>query len=216
MTAAYSEIYLDDAMTCLGEALDYVSNACQMDTELFMDMFIAGGYASRFEEGESSIVSGLSGTELARRVMYECGLEIAFPSALMELESISQEYQSGMLLAYLQWYSERKFADLVRLVPPGIAHRHLSEFASGNEDEKKKLCDALLENENGPARIQSMRKARGLSQKQLADAAGVNVRTLQQYEIRSKDINKAAVKSVLDIARTIGCTVEDIMEYGHE
>lgn len=43
MTHAYDKEYLDDAMRNLGEAIDYVVNACHLNMDFFMDMFIASG-----------------------------------------------------------------------------------------------------------------------------------------------------------------------------
>lgn len=41
----------------------------------------------------------------------------------------------------------------------------------------------------------------------------MNLRTLQQYEIRAKDINKAAGATLLSLSRALGCRVEDLLEY---
>ena len=51
-----------------------------------------------------------------------------------------------------------------------------------------------------------------LSQSELAQQAGVSVRTIQQYEQRRKDINKAQTETLLKIARALVCTVEDLVE----
>ena len=210
---AYSEIYLEDAMDCFGEALDYVSNALEMDTDMFFDMFIAGGYAARFEEGESSIVAGLSGTELVRKVIYECGLEIAFPDALRDFDTISYEYTYGYLLAYLQWYSGRTFSGILKITGPDVIKKYAGEFFEVDDERRIEIASEIFEDADETVHLQEMRKMCDLSQSRLADMAEVNLRTLQQYEIRSKDINKAAASTVLDIARTIGCRVEDILEY---
>ena len=44
---------------------------------------------------------------------------------------------------------------------------------------------------------QCLKKAAGLSQKELSQLAGINLRTLQQYEIVSKDINRASGQSII-------------------
>ena len=49
--------------------------------------------------------------------------------------------------------------------------------------------------------------------RKLAEKVGVNLRTLQQYEIRAKDINKAAGATLLALAKVLGCRVEDLLEY---
>ena len=45
MIHAYDEQYLDDAMRCLGEAMDYAANSCQMNPDEFLTRFIVTGYA---------------------------------------------------------------------------------------------------------------------------------------------------------------------------
>ncbi len=56
------------------------------------------------------------------------------------------------------------------------------------------------------------RQAAGLSQAGLAEKSGVNVRLLQYYEQGAKDINKAAAITVLDLARALGCAMEDLLQ----
>lgn len=60
--------------------------------------------------------------------------------------------------------------------------------------------------------LQRIRKAAGLTQQQLADAAGLNVRMLQYYEQGYKDINGAAALTVYRLAQALGCQVQDLLE----
>lgn len=60
-------------------------------------------------------------------------------------------------------------------------------------------------------KLQEKRKEKGLSQSQLADASGVNVRMIQYYEQGAKDIRKAQVETVYKLAHTLGCLIEDII-----
>ena len=56
------------------------------------------------------------------------------------------------------------------------------------------------------------RMAARLSQAQLARESGVPVRSIQQYEQRQKDLNKAAAETVARLARALFCSVEDLLE----
>ena len=60
------------------------------------------------------------------------------------------------------------------------------------------------------------RQEAGMSQKDLANASGINWRMIQHYECEApsdhRDINKAAAIVVLKLARALDCRVEDIME----
>lgn len=51
-----------------------------------------------------------------------------------------------------------------------------------------------------------------LSQSQLADKAGISVRTLQDYEQGRKPLEGARAITVLTLARILGCTVEDLID----
>ena len=53
-------------------------------------------------------------------------------------------------------------------------------------------------------KLQELRKNIGYSQRELAEKSGVNLRTLQQYELKAKDINKAAT-TLLALSKTLGC-----------
>ena len=51
-----------------------------------------------------------------------------------------------------------------------------------------------------------------MSQAELAREAKVSLRSIQMYEQRNKDINKAQAITLARIARTLGCDVEDLLE----
>jgi cation diffusion facilitator family transporter len=59
----------------------------------------------------------------------------------------------------------------------------------------------MIRKKNPPTRLQAQRKISGYSQRELAEKVGISVRTLQQYEIRAKDINKAAGMTLLALAK---------------
>ena len=63
-----------------------------------------------------------------------------------------------------------------------------------------------------PTNLHKLRKAAGLTQKELSQLAGVNLRTLQQYEIGSKDINKASGRAINSLAQALHCNFYDVME----
>ena len=61
-------------------------------------------------------------------------------------------------------------------------------------------------------KLKCIRTAKGYSQKQLADLSGVSLRSIQMYEQRRKDINKAQSDSLYHLAKVLGCTMEDLLE----
>lgn len=211
MTYAYGESYLDDAMNNLGEAVDYAVHACNVSADDFMSMFVTSGYAKQFESGVAKVVSGLSGSELVLLVLRASGKQIDAPAARLEYDC-SPEYWCGYILAYYQWHSAISFKDILKAIPMGELDRMYSALHEASEEKAVDVFDPIMKRKNTVTKLQTIRKNGGLSQKQLADKSGVSLRSIQQYEQRAKDINKAAVDSLLSLAKALGCRVEDLIE----
>lgn len=62
-----------------------------------------------------------------------------------------------------------------------------------------------------PTKLQKARQSKGMTQKQLAEAAELSIRTLQHYEQGSKDINAAAAITVYKLADALDVKIEEII-----
>ena len=60
--------------------------------------------------------------------------------------------------------------------------------------------------------LKRIRNAYGCSQAELAKKSDVSLRSIQMYEQRNKDINKASIETVYRLAKALGCAVEDLIE----
>ena len=214
MTSAYDETYLDDAMNNLGDMFDYAVNDCGFDAEEFFGHFIVSGVAAAFEKGNPKYVAGLSGPELASEVIYRTlNSRPDTPSA--ENIDKSPEYWAGWILAYYQWLTTRRFSDMQK---NGLTmERVLSLYSTLHEADTSKFVSVANEiikknTAAGISNLQRIRKASGMTQKELAKASGTELRMIQLYEQRNKDINKTQTITLSRIARTLGCQVEDLLE----
>lgn len=212
MTHAYAKKYLNDAMENLGEAFDYAVNACSLGIDEFMDLFIASGYSGDFGKGNPKYVSGLSGTELVMEIVGKSGKQVSFPE-LQTKYGCSPEYWCGWILAYYQWETGRTFKDIHDNISMLEIKKLYSTLHEAAEEKFVDTVNAIIRRKNAPAKLQQQRKRCGYSQKELAEKSGVNLRTLQQYELKTKDISKASVQTVLSLANVLGCRAEDLMEY---
>ena len=75
--------------------------------------------------------------------------------------------------------------------------------------------NAIARRKKLPAKLRMLRKACGYSQKELAEKSGVNLRTLQEYDSRAMDINKATGGTLTALSKVLGCQVEDLLEYDY-
>ena len=61
------------------------------------------------------------------------------------------------------------------------------------------------------SRLKFMREYKGMTQATLSEKSGVSLRNIQAYEQGHKDINKAQVVTVLQLAEALECDVYDII-----
>lgn len=60
--------------------------------------------------------------------------------------------------------------------------------------------------------LQFYRLKKGLSRHQLAKLSGVNFYSIRSYEQKLKDINKAQVSTVFQLAKVLECEIIDLLE----
>lgn len=213
MTHAYSELYLDDAMNNLGDMVEFAVCDLGFDPDEFFGWFISSGIASKFEKGNPKYIIGLSGFELAEAVLRETNVsyEKREPSYV---EFKGREYWAGWILAYYQWETGKRFEDIVK---DGLTLSTVFSMYILHEADESKFVDAANEliarnKEKRKSKLSDIRKARGFTQQQLSKASGVTLRMVQLYEQRQNDISKAQVTVVIDLAKALGCEVEDLLD----
>ena len=212
MIYAYSENYIDDAMMNLGEAFDFAYAVCHLDLDNFFAMFINSGLAELFGSGHPKYVAGLSGTELAMEVMRKSGLSVDGLQAQVEYD-YSPEYWVGWALAYFQWLTKRPFKNIAECVTMQEILQLYPTLHEASEEKFVETVNHLIRNKNLPTRLQKRRKDARLTQKELAGRSGVKLRTIQQYEMRARNINKVAAETLLQLAQVLLCNMEDLIEY---
>lgn len=59
--------------------------------------------------------------------------------------------------------------------------------------------------------LKEIRIKEGLSQSELAERSGVNLRVLQEYEQGRRNVNKASGETLYKLSKTLNCTMEDLL-----
>ena len=75
------------------------------------------------------------------------------------------------------------------------------------------VAKTYFRKESTTTNLKKIRMARGLSQSELSKRAEVELRSIQMYEQRRNDINKAQAETLFKLARVLGCNIEDLLEY---
>ena len=211
MIRAYSEYYLGDAKDTLSQFFDYLINDCGIGADLCASIFLSSGYAEQFERGNPAILSGMSGIELAKAVVEKTYQNKQLPAPRYSSD-LSPEYWAGWALAEYQWFSAKRFNDIFgHCTLSGI----IAMYPLFHEMDIMRFIERMDELCNEPqkeSKLKKLRESRGLSQSELSRLSGVSLRSIQMYEQKVNDIDKAQVHALYKLSRVLGCEIEDLLE----
>ena len=211
MIHAYQECYLNSAKRNIGIAFDYAINVCKISGADFLNMFLISNISKRIENGEPLYLKGKSGIEIAKEIIEQStGKEIEYKE-IINYEK-SKEYWIGYAITYYQWYSNKKF----RLIFNAISYYDLEKmYFTLHEADISKLVEILndiFKKKYPDTNLKRIRMEANLTQTELAKRSGVSLRSIQMYEQKNKDINKANVTSLYMLSKVLNCNIEDLIE----
>ncbi len=211
MTHAYREIYLSNAQSVLGDAFDYAINTCQIPGDDFVRLFAASSISRRMENGEPSVLSGKSGIEIAIEVVLETTGK-RLDTEPHESIARSAEYWIGWAVAYYQWYSSRRYGDIFKVLTFDSLQKMYYTLHEADITKFVDIAEEIVKEHFKDTNLKRIRTVYGCTQAELAELSGASLRSIQMYEQRRKDINKASVETLYGIAKALGCTIEDLIE----
>lgn len=211
MTHAYQETYLSKAQSMLGDVFDYAINICGISGIDFVKLFVSSSISKRIENGEPAYLIGKSGLEAAKEIILET-MNTELDKEPQNRFIRSKEYWIGWAAAYYQWYSGRKYSEIFKAVTYDEFEKMYHTLHEADISKLTDIIDLRIKEIFPDTNLKRIRTAYGCSQAELARLSGVNLRSIQMYEQRNKDINKASVETVSRLAKILGCTVEDLIE----
>ena len=212
-TCAYSEMYLSDALMNMGEMIEYADEKKLEPMNEFLKYFIVSGYASRWDKGDPRIISGMSGTELYYAIHRACGINDLQDSIkpLVRYDT-GPSYWCGYALAYFHFRSGYPFSDIINNIDYNYLLTLYPAFHTASDERfYVEIFNHYSSINSQMTRLQAYRKRINITQKKLSEESGVNLRTLQQYEIGDKDIKKASADKVISLARVLHVSPQSLI-----
>lgn len=207
MIRAYDLIYLEPAQENLAVLFDYTVNYLRVPITSLYRGFLESPIVRKFEQGDFNVLVGKSGIELSREIFSDSFVDIKY-----QPEGKSEEYWLGYSLAFFQWYTNLSFRKLNQYIK---IDELLSMYHPYHEMDLNKFIERITEIYNERKRytnLQIYRKMLKYSRRALSLMSGVPERTIEQYEQKRKNINKASVETVVALARALKCPIEDLLE----
>ncbi len=208
---AYQEMYLSKAQAALGDAFDYAINICSIPGDDFIKLFTASSISKRMENGEPAYLAGKSGMDIASDVVFEAtGRHLE--TEPQEHFGRSVEYWIGWAVCYYQWYFARSFREIFEVFSLDDLQKMYYTLHEADITKFADIADERIRDHFKETGLKRIRTLYGCTQAELAKRSGVSLRSIQMYEQRNKDINKASAESLYRIAKVLGCTIEDLLE----
>ena len=208
---AYSEDYLEYAATSLAVACDYAVNVCGMKPDDFADIFVISGESDKFGSGNPSIVAGKSGIELVRSIVEKVDPSRELPEPVFS-QNRSPEYWAGWVVAQYQWHSAKSFKTVFGKVPLSEIVKMYRVYHEMDITAFIETLDKRIAERSVNTNLKNIRENRQFSQSELAAASGVQLHSIQLYEQRVNDIDKAQAQTLYKLSVALGCKMEDLLE----
>lgn len=206
---------MEDVADNLGTMLEYAVG-CGYNPIVFWEIFVSSVVAREIENGNPKYLSGYSAKDYIGIVIntfsvFETKLSDKLLSDDYKVEN-DMYYWAGSAIARFQYESGLTFYDINKYFPIETV---LDLYHTLHEADMQKFIDIATERvkrEKPETNLKIIRRASGLTQQQLAEQAQVDLRSIQMYEQRRNDINKAQADTLLKLAKVLGCKIEDLME----
>ena len=206
MIHAYNKIYLNHARRSFACMLDCLVNEYQYSLSKAFDLFLSSDIAFLFGQGDISIIVGKSGKELAFEITNKQ------PDHKNLCFVRSKEYWVGWVLSYYQWYRDITFKDIIDIISIDEIQCMYDPFHEMDIRHFVDRMDDLFTERRKETKLKTLRKQMHMTQKELSIASNIPLRTIQQYEQRQKNINKAQVNYLYQLSKVLYCDIEDLLE----
>lgn len=213
----YDEGLLDTAMSTLGKAFDFADKHVPGGMERFYDLFMRSSVARTFDGPDAHPSVNSSGIELVLSVCEGDPSSGGLDLMLMTERRLPRAEQArgrwcGRVLAFHQWETGTTFRAISTYLDVDDLFALYARFRVASPKVVSLAIEEELARTVVPTRLRTYRDAAGLTQAELARVSGVSLRSIQQYEQRAKDINRAQARSVQRLAQALSCPMEELLE----
>lgn len=210
---AYDKKELPQVISTLGKAFEFAEKCLPEGAAGFYRRFANSSVAATCTGPDAHPEIGGSAIELVLDVNEDASIDTLLMNEkrLSKQETGRLRWEAELLCRY-QWETGLPFPAVFRTLSPERLRALQADHAELSPEELMQKISVSAMQEESATSLARMRRARGLSQTGLAQTSGVSLRSIQQYEQRKKDISHAQARSVLSLAKALGCTMEELLE----
>lgn len=208
---AYDYDLMPRAQKVMGSLFDTSINFYGIKLDDFYHMFLNSPISKKIERGDPAIIEGHSGRELSYSLLENNGFQNLEKPEYYSIGR-NKSYWLGWTMAYYQWYKGISFSRITDGVDIDVYWNMYDKYHEMDVLQFVDRADVLRRNAQTESKLKRLRGYAKLSQSQLAEKSGVPIRTIQQYEQKAKDINRANVDYVVRLSKVLNCDVDMLLE----
>ena len=209
-TKSFDESYLPYVAENVGAMFEYAV-ACGYRPIQFWRTFVVSKVAVEIEKGNPKYLVGYSAIDYVNIIINATKPK----EKLLNTKSLYNRdrfYWAGWILAQYQYKSGYSYLTIDKALPVSKVLDMYDVLHEADINKFFDIADSYFKQGHRPTNLKRIRLARGLSQQELARMADVDIRSIQSYEQRTNDINKARAEILYRISKVLGCYMEDLLE----
>ena len=207
MINAYDENLITYSRNNLAQFIDYGVNVLGVSLDGLWSRFLLSDLSVRFSKGDYSLITGMSGIELAYEVT---DFKFEYNQSIVQNDSV--EYWLGSVLAYAQWKLNISFQTINKYLPVSELASMYNPFHQLPDDKFVDFIITAIKVRKGKTNLEIFRREAKLSRSELSAKSGAPLRMIEHYEQRVKNINKANSEYLLALAKALYVDVDSLLE----
>lgn len=201
---SYNNVYLPYVAENLGIMFEHATDN-KINPIIFWNTFVNSNVAKQIEKGNPKYLT-CSALDYLDEI-YNGKKNIP------NKEKIDKDkyYWAGWVIAHYQQAKGYSFYKINKYLP---IEEVLNMYSTLHEADITKffvIANTYFDNKE-ISNLKIVRQASGLSQSKLAKLAGIKLRSIQMYEQKRNDINKAQGETLYNLAKVLGCNIEDLLD----
>lgn len=212
----YPKEYLTSIMGTLGKAFEFADRTLSGGVERFYPLFAKSDIAASLSEDTDKPDIGLSGIAVVLEICGTARNEVIDELVQGSISSSKADFSYarwlGQSLAHYQWESGVPFRTIAAFLSSEELRRIYAEVSEGDWADILSTIEHVRRRATSSTQLRKLRCAFGLTQAELSKRSHVSLRSIQQYEQRKKDINRAQAHSIYALSQVLNCQMEELLE----
>ena len=202
MIHAYDEDCVNNIQDIVGSMFEIAVLFDNLDIDYFGNKFIESEISKYLEINYCKYSLGKSGIELYSEIMDK------EPKQIIQPFEATKEYWVGYVLAYIQWYYNKPFKEIINAFP---CSELIKKYNPYHEMDIMHMVDFYKKVLDIKSKLKIFRDKINMSQAELANVSNVSIRAIRAYEQGKLDISKASGETLYKLSKALGCKMEDLI-----